>query len=69
MLINDIYNLETVEKLINTIHHMHNKTIWNDNLFPGKLNHWYQWYLSEVRTVYYGINSILYITTLREKYI
>ena len=42
-----IYNLETIEKLINTIHHMHNKTTWNENLFVGKLKYWYQWYLFE----------------------
>ena len=63
-----INNSETVEKLINTIHNMHNKTTCNENLFVGKLHKWYQWYLSE-GAVYYAINSILYITILREKYI
>ena len=57
-----------IEKLINTIHHMHNKTTWNEYLFVDKLNHWHQWYLSE-GAVHYAINSILCNTTLREKYI
>ena len=35
----------------------------------GKLNNWHQWYLSEEGTVHYAINSILYINTLRERYI
>ena len=47
---------------------MHNKTC-NENLFVGKLKYWYQWYLSEEGAVHYAINSILYITTLREKYV
>ena len=29
----DIYNLDTLEKLINTVHKMHNTTTWNENLF------------------------------------
>ena len=48
---------------------MHNKTTCNENLFASRLNHWNQWYLSEEGAVHYAINSILYITTLREKYI
>ena len=36
------YNSETIEKLINTIQKIHNKTTWNDNLFVGKLNKFYQ---------------------------
>ena len=36
--------LETIEKLINMIYHMHNKTMWNENLCVGKLKYWYPWY-------------------------
>ena len=57
-----IYISETIEKLINTIHYMHNKTAWKERLFVGKLNHWY---LSEEGAVHFGINSMLYINTLR----
>ena len=53
-----IYNSGTLERLINTIHKMHNK-----KPFMGKLNKWYQWYLSKDRAVHYAIHSILYITT------
>ena len=38
----DIYNLDTLEKLINTVHKMHNATTWNETLFASKLNHWFQ---------------------------
>ena len=42
MVMYGIYNSETIERLINMIQHMHNKTIWNENLFVVKLNNWYQ---------------------------
>ena len=64
-----IYNSETIEKLINMIQNMYNKTIWNEKLSVGKLNNWYYWYLSAEGAVHYAINSHLYINTLREKYI
>ena len=64
-----IYNSDTWEKLINTVHKMHNKTTWNEKPFVGKLNNWYQWYLSKDGIVHYAINSLLYITTMGEKYV
>ena len=33
-----IYISDTLEKLINTVHKMDNKTTWNEKLFVGKLN-------------------------------
>ena len=38
-------------------------------LFAGKLNSWYIWYLSKDGISHYAINSLLYLKTLREKYI
>ena len=37
-------------------------------LFVGKLNDWYQWYLTKEGVEHYATNSLLYITTMREKY-
>ena len=34
----NIYNSDILEKLINTVHKMHNKTMWIEKLFAGKLN-------------------------------
>ena len=64
-----IYNSDTLEKLINIVHKMHNKTTWNEKLLTGKLSNWYQLYLCKDIVEHYAINSLLYITTLREKYI
>ena len=69
MVMYDIYNSETLEKLINIVHKMHNKTTWNEKLFPGKFNNWYQWYLSKDGVEHYAINSLLYIITMKEKYV
>ena len=32
-----IYNSETSEKLINTVHKVHNTNTWNEKLFASKL--------------------------------
>ena len=48
---------------------MHNTTTLNENLFSGKCNHWFQWYLSQDRVGHYAINSHLYLRMLREKHV
>ena len=48
---------------------MHNKTTWNEKLFVGKLIDWYEWYLTNGGVQHYTINFLLYITTMREKYV
>ena len=69
MVMYGIYNSDTLEKLINTIYKIHNTTTWNENLFAGKLNHCFYWYLSKDGDGHYAINSILYLTTLKENYV
>ena len=44
MVMYGIYNSETLEKLINTVH---NTTTPNEKLFTSMLNSWYTWYLTE----------------------
>ena len=68
MVMYGIYNLDTLEKLINTVHRMHNKRTWNEKLFAGKLNHYYS-YLSKDGVGHYAINSLFYLTIMKEKYI
>ena len=60
------YNSETLEKLINTVHKMHNTTTSNEKLFACKLTEWY--YLSK-DGISNSINSLLHLRTIREKYI
>ena len=63
-----INSTETVEKIITIIHEMHDKSTWN-KIFSARLNSWYNCYLLEEGAVHYTINSILYLNTLKEKYI
>ena len=69
MVIYSIYNSDTLEKLINTVHKVHNKTACNEKIFVGKLNNSCHWYLSKDGVDHYAMNSVLYITTIREKYV
>ena len=68
MLMYGIYNSDTLKQLINTIHKMHYKMIWNEKLFAGKLNFWYHWYLSKDGVGHFAINSLLFLTMTNEKY-
>ena len=51
------------------MHKLHNQTTWNEKLFAGKIDDWYCWYLSEIGVGHYAINSLLFLTTAREKYV
>ena len=64
-----IYNVETLEKLIDIVHKMHNTTTWNEMLFASKLDSWYNYYLSSDGIGHNTTNSLLYLRTLKEKYI
>ena len=48
-------------------HQMHNATTPNEKLFPGKLR--ITWYVHKNRVHHYAINSLLYLRTLKEKYV
>ena len=43
------------------------KQLGMNNYFAGKLNNWYQWYLTREGVKHYAINFLLYITMMREK--
>ena len=64
-----VYNSDTLTALIRTVHNMQNTTTWKERTFAGKLNQNYQAYLNEEGTHNFVINSILFLTTMREKYV
>ena len=68
MVMYGIYNSDTLEDLIKTVHKLHNTTTWNEKLFSGQIKDWYSWYLTTRGINQYAINSILFLTTVREKY-
>ena len=64
-----VHNSDTLEDLINAVHRLHNQTTWNQRLFAGQMKDWYHWYLSSRGVNCYAINSLLFLTTAREKYV
>ena len=69
MIMYGVYNLDSLTTLIDTVHKMQNTTTWKESTFAGKLNQMYQLYLNEEGVHNFAINSVLFLTTIREKYI
>ena len=71
MVIYGIYNAETLEKLIDTVHHMHNITTPNEKLFAGQLGTGLlkPIYANMQGIQHYFINSLLYLWAIEEKYV
>ena len=64
-----MYNSDTLEDLIDTVHKFHNRTTWNEKLFSGQIENWYNYYSSSSGIQHYAINSLLFLITVREKYV
>ena len=69
MVMYGVCNSDTLEELIKTVHKLHNTTTWNERLFAGQIKDWYNWYIPTKGVNHYAINSILFLTTVREKYV
>ena len=48
---------------------MHNTSTWKERTFAGRLNQWFDMYLQQEGIHHYAINSVLYLTSVREKYV
>ena len=70
MLIYGVYNAETLEKVINTVHQMHNTTS-HERLFVGQQSSLTPrlLYANALGLQNYSINSLLYLRTVQDKYI
>ena len=71
MLMYGIYNAEMLEKLINTVHEIHNTTSSHEKLFAGEHNHsiFRILYTHSLGVKHYSINSLLYLRLIQDKYI
>ena len=69
MIMYGVYNSYTLKDLIDTVHRMQNFTTWNEKTFTGKLHDWMELYSRDEGVRNYAINSILFLTTVREKYV
>ena len=71
MLIYGVYNAETLEKLINTVHNIHNMTSLHEKLFAGQQSSLTlrSLYANSLGLHHYSINTLLYLRTVQDKYI
>ena len=69
MIMYGVYNSVTLSALIRTVHNMQNTTTWKERTFAGKLNQMYQVYLNKEGAHNFAINYVLFLTTMREKYV
>ena len=69
MIMHSVYNSDTLTELIDTVHRMQNTTMWKERTFAGKINQMCQLYLNEEGVHYFAIKSVLFLTTVRKKYI
>ena len=66
MLMYGIYNAETLEKLINIVHEIHNVTSSHEKLFAGEHNPtlFRMLYMDALGIQQYAINSLLFLRVI-----
>ena len=69
MIMYGIYNVDTLEKLIQMVHKMNTKLVWFERLYARHVNKWFEMYTASQGANYYAIHSLLYLRTIQEKYI
>ena len=71
MLMYGIYNAETLEELIKTIHKIHNTTSSHEKLFAGKHNRsvFRILYAHSLGLQHYSTNSLQYLRIIQDKYV
>ena len=69
MLMYGIYNVETLEKPINTVHNIHNTTSLHERLLVGQQSSLTlrSLYANSLALHHYSINSLLYLRTMQDK--
>ena len=61
MIMYGVYNVDTLEKLIQMVHKMNNRSVWYERLYEGHANKWFEMYLAGQGANYYAIHSLLYL--------
>ena len=71
MLMYRIYNAETLEKLINTVHEIHDVTSSHEKLFAEEHNPtiFRLLYMDALGIHQYAFNSLLFLRVIQDKYI
>ena len=64
------YNSDTLTDLIETVYNMHNVTTLKERIFAGTMHKWFKEQLINWNNEYsYATDSILFLTTIKEKYV
>ena len=71
MLMYGIYNVEMLEKLINTVHEIHNATSSHKKLFAGEHNHsLFRMLCTDALDIQqYATNSLLFLRIVQDKFL
>ena len=71
MLMYGVYNAGTLEKLIDTVHQIHNTTSSHERLFAGQQRSLTvrSLYTKSLGLRHYSINLLLYLRTVQDKHI
>ena len=71
MLMYGVYNAETLEKLIATVHNIHNTTSSHERLFTGQHSPsiFQRLYAHSLGLHHYSTDSLLFLRTIQDKYI
>ena len=69
MIMYGVYNVDTLEKLIQMVLKINNRSVWYERLYAGHVNKWFKMYSASQGVNYYAIHSLLYLRTIQEKYI
>ena len=49
-----VYNVDTLEKMIQLVHKMNNRSVWYERLYAGHVNKWFEMYLASQSVNYYA---------------
>ena len=66
MIMHGIYNVDTLEKLIQMEHKMNTRSVWFEKLYTGHVNKWFKMYSSSQGVNYYAIHSLLYLRSIQK---
>ena len=69
MIMYGVYNVDTLEKLIQMVHKMNTRSIWFDKLCSEQFKEYYEPDSSSQGIGYYATHSLLYLRMIQEKYI
>ena len=58
MIMYGVYNVDTLEKLIQMVHKMTTRSVWFEKLSAGHVNKWFGMYSFSQGANYYAIHSL-----------